>query len=188
MFGNASSAKVKDGRLVMSMPDAETPVVWVMDLGEASTSVLRLESDKQGLYVIKKHGGKVAETVAVYRNRRPAVKALTRATKAMDRARTYRGQGTSRLTNVLLVVLLVWFALSRLWGLDQDLMRMAILPFVKDDLIAMAQQAQALQQQAAAAASGTQNTQAANPNAMGVPLSADEALQAEQDKAGRLLP
>lgn len=199
MLGHyTSSARVKDGRLVLSMPDAETPVVWVMDLSDITTSVLRLEADKQGLYVIKKHGGKTAETVAVYRNRRPAVRALTRATKALDRARSLRGQGgeRSRAINILIVILFIWFALSRFWGIDQDLMRMAIYPFVKDSLNASAQaqmqQLQAQQQQmgqmmAPPAASSAVNPAADPARATGVPLSADDALQAEQDNAGRLI-
>ena len=86
-----SSAKVADGRLVISMPDAETPVIWIMDLNDAETAVLRLEVDKQGLNVIKKHGGKgVAETVAVYRSRSKAERAMIKASKALENARNTR--------------------------------------------------------------------------------------------------
>ena len=175
MFGHyKSSAHVKDGRLVLSMPDAETPVVWVMDLNDATTSVLRLESDKQGFYVIKKHGGKTAETIAVYRNRKPAVRALDKSTKALDSARSLRGQGggSSRLTNILLGILFVWFVLFRLGNLDLCLIQLAIYPFIKDDIAAMqAQQAAAQEQQSAT-----------QPDAVGVPLSADDALQVDQNR------
>jgi hypothetical protein len=173
------------------MPDAETPVVWVMDLNDATTSVLRLESDKQGFYVIKKHGGKAAETVAVYRNRRPAVRALNAATKALDHARALRGSGggSSRLTNILLIVLLVWFALFRFFDVDRDLIRMAVYPFVKDQLIAAQIEAMKNAQLAAPAANAPAASAApANPaTATGVPLSADDALKAQQNNAANPL-
>jgi len=188
----SSSARVKDGRLVMSMPDAETPVVWVMDLNDATTSVLRLESDKQGLYVIKKHGGKAAETIAVYRNRQPAVRALSKATRALDNARTMRGQGGTRLTNILLIVLLVWFAMARFWDIDQGLMRLAIYPFIKDKIAA--QQMEYAQQMAAAQQAQQPQSKTAQPGAaspaqaLGVPVNADDALQGAGQPAGPTAP
>jgi len=175
MFGHhTASAHIKDGRLILSMPDAETPVVWLMDLNDATTSVLRLESDKQGFFVLRKHGGKTAETIAVYRNRKPAVRALDKATKALDSARSLRhaGSGSSRLTNIMLGILLVWFILFRLGNLDLYLLQLAIYPFIKDDIAAM----QAAQTQTGAAAP-------AQPDAVGVPLSADDALKAEQQRS-----
>ena len=83
-----SSAKVADGRLVLSMPDAETPVVWVMDLADSATAVLRLETDKNGYNVLRKYTGKgAAETIAVYRARDAAENALTVSSKALENAR-----------------------------------------------------------------------------------------------------
>jgi len=175
-----ATAKVNDGRLVLSLPDAETPVVWIMELNDAVTSVLRLESDKQGFYVIKKHGGKTAETVAVYRNRRPAVRALNAATRALDRARSLRnnGGGRSRFTNALIVILFIWFALSRFWSLDQDLIRLALMPFFADDATVESSAIPTdLTQIPAPAAPLTSNT-----DAVGVPLSADDFLKSQKNK------
>ena len=79
------TAKVTDGRLVLNLPDAETPALWVMDLADAQTSVIRIEADKGGLYVLKKHGGKgAAETIAVYRDREAASRAMDVAAKALS--------------------------------------------------------------------------------------------------------
>lgn len=86
-----SSARVADGRLILSLPDAETPVLWIMDLDEAATAVIRLEMDKQGHCILKKYGTKTAaETIAVYRSHRQAEKALVRASKALEKARDTR--------------------------------------------------------------------------------------------------
>ncbi|MBU6234653.1 MAG: hypothetical protein KGQ41_02315 [Alphaproteobacteria bacterium] len=88
---NASSAKVADGRLILSMPDAETPVIWVMELDDGASSVIRLENDKQGNNILKKYGGKgAAETVAVYRNRNKAESALAKISCALEKARNSR--------------------------------------------------------------------------------------------------
>ncbi len=120
---NGPSAKVADGRLILSLPDAETPVIWIMDLNEAALCALRLETDRQGLCVIKRHGGKAAaETVAVYRDRKACEHALSMASHALARARESRlragasGQPVvirpaSRLARAFNVFLFIWFVL-----------------------------------------------------------------------------
>ena len=88
---HSASAKVADGRLILSLPDAETPVLWVMDLDEAATAVIRLEVDKQGNNILKKYGAKAAvETVAVYHRRKDAENALVKASAALENARNTR--------------------------------------------------------------------------------------------------
>jgi hypothetical protein len=118
-----SSAKVADGRLILTLPDAQTPVIWIMDLNEATTSVLRIESDQQNLHVIKKLNGKsAADTVGVYASREKAEAALQKASKALAKAqnsRLHTGQNNqpviirpaSRAARIFTAFLYIWFAL-----------------------------------------------------------------------------
>lgn len=43
----SKAAKVVDGKLVLSFPDAVTPVVWQMDLATAKSSALEIKNDKR---------------------------------------------------------------------------------------------------------------------------------------------
>jgi len=184
------SAKVTDGRLVLSLPDAETPAVWIMDLNDAATSVMRLENDKQGFYVIKKHSGKAAaETVAVYRDRKAGERALTKATCALEKARELglrKGidgrpviiRPASRLARAFNIFLFIWFVLHITGGdtllykifftsrLDQQA---AAIGAVQRAQEGAAQQPQQQQQMAPAAPVTAKTT--------GVPMSADEFLK-----------
>lgn len=200
-FTNKTSAKIADNRLVLSMPGAETPVVWVMDLSEASTSVLRLELDKQGLYVIKKHGGKSVETVAVFKNRNKALRALSTITKTLDKASKKKAaQSGSRLQRNLIIILFIWFALFRLGQLDTLFLAHGIAYLIDGDASnltttssyqpTMAEQEAALRQLLESlpqegAAPHTQTPQPAQTppaRTIGVPLSADDFLREQAVK------
>lgn len=182
---SAPSAKVTDGRLILTLTDAETPALWMMDLNDAATAVLRLENDRHGLFVIKKHGGKgPAETIAVYRDRRLAAHALQMASKALEKARDTRHQMVngrpiivrpgSRIARFMTILLLFWFVLY-LMGLDTYIVRTIFEPAqpqlaVSEDLL----MPPALTSPAPAAASTRQA--APPPIQAGVPLSADDYL------------
>lgn len=183
----SSSAKVTDGRLVLTLTDAETPAVWIMDLNDAATSVLRLENDRQGFYVIKKHGGKgAAETVAVYRDRGMAAHALSVASKAMEKARDTRHntlngrpvivRPASRVARFFTYFLFFWFVMY-LMGLDMYLVRLIFAPF---DTVQMA----------SAPMPEVEVPQTTPPTQAGVPMSADDFLmnQARQQQAQSPLP
>jgi len=180
------SAKVTDGRLVLSLPDAETPALWIMDLNDAATSVMRLENDKQGFFVIKKHSGKaVAETVAVYRDRKAGERALVKATYALEKARDLGVRKAidgrpviirpaSRLARAFNIFLFIWFVLHITGG---DTMMYNLFFTSRLDQRAAAigavERAQAdaqPQQQAAPAAPVTAKS-------TGVPMSADDFLK-----------
>lgn len=175
---SSPSAQVAGGRLVLSLPDAETPVVWVMDLGEASSAVLRLENDKNGFCVIRKHSGKSAvETVAVYRDRRAAETALARASRALEAARGNVSDKhvivrSSWLTRFSLGFLTIWFMLY-LGGLDGLALRLALSPFFGSSVA----------QQSVASAEGAQQAPAAAAaDTVGVPVSADAFLRGNAQK------
>lgn len=179
------TAKVADGRLVLSLPDAETPVVWVMDLMDAATSVIRLESDKQGFSVLKKYGGKgAAETVAVYRSRKKAENALVKAAHALEKAKDSRLhvgpnaqpviiRPASLIGRVFTFFLYVWFAVYL------GMMMYGYLGmFLGMDAASQAVQQSMLQQQQDTAKPAPQPA----PVQDGMPMSADEFLKQQSQK------
>lgn len=131
---NRPTARVIDGKLVLNMPDAETPALWVMDLSDAQTSVLRLENDRGGLFILKKHSGKGAETVAVYRNRESGTRAMEIAAKALEKTRNgnggevYAGRG-ARIGRGFTYFVMGWFVVWTL-GLTPYVVRFVLSPFL----------------------------------------------------------
>ena len=84
-----SSAKVVDGTLILSLPDALSPVVWRWNLGEAKASALEVREDKEGSFklVLKTPRGDVQD-VAPFENRQKAMSALLAVSRAMENAVT----------------------------------------------------------------------------------------------------
>jgi hypothetical protein len=87
--GYSSSASVIDNNLIISLPDANAPVVWRMDLSKVKTSSLEVRTDKDGLHVLifKTEKGE-DEDIAPFDNRSKAVKALMVVSSAMQNAET----------------------------------------------------------------------------------------------------
>lgn len=85
--GYASSACVVDGTLVLTLPDAISPVVWRMDLGQAKASALEVRDngDKTYSLVLKTPRGDVNE-IAPFAQRQQAIKALMAVSHAMEHA------------------------------------------------------------------------------------------------------
>ena len=83
----SSSASVVDGTLILSLPDAITPVVWRMDMVHAKASALEVRTTAENAFtlVLKTPRGDVNE-VASFSNRGRAVSALMAVTRAMETA------------------------------------------------------------------------------------------------------
>lgn len=83
--GYSSSASVVDDNLIISLPDAQTPVVWRMDLSKVKTSALEIKENKNGHFVLtfKSEKGELEE-IAPFDNRALAVKALMTISSAMQ--------------------------------------------------------------------------------------------------------
>lgn len=82
------TAKVVDGLLILSLPDAICPVVWQMDVTQSKSSALEVrpnEGDATVHLVLKTPRQDVLE-VAQYQSREQAVKALLTVSAAMERA------------------------------------------------------------------------------------------------------
>lgn len=83
-----TSAKVVDGKLILSLPDALTPVVWQMDLAHAKASALEvLHNEAMSAYTLtlKTPKGETIE-VAAFDERENAVEGLMAASAALENA------------------------------------------------------------------------------------------------------
>ncbi len=83
-----SSAKVVDGNLILSLPDAVNPIVWRMELGSVKASALEVRahaSDGTFLLLLKTPKGDVHE-IAPFQTKDQAVTALMRVSAAMQSA------------------------------------------------------------------------------------------------------
>lgn len=84
---HASSAKVVDGNLILSLPDAVNPIVWRMELGSVKASALevRTTNDNTHLLALKTPKGDVHE-IAPFDTRDKAVQALMNVSRALHNA------------------------------------------------------------------------------------------------------
>lgn len=85
---NQTTARVVDGKLILSLPQAVKPVVWQMELGQAKASALEIQDGKSDLYALclKTPKGETVE-IASFENRNHAVKSLMKIAKALQEAR-----------------------------------------------------------------------------------------------------
>lgn len=82
-----AAAKVVDGILILSLPDALNPVVWQMELGQTKSSAMevRAQADDSFLLVLKTPLQDV-QNIAIYNTRALAVAALLTISKALESA------------------------------------------------------------------------------------------------------
>jgi len=80
-----SNAKVVDGKLILSFPNALNPVVWQMDLHDAKASALEVNENKDVGYdlVLKTLKGETVH-VASFEDKQDSVDGLMAASKAME--------------------------------------------------------------------------------------------------------
>ena len=82
-----STAKVVDGRLVLSLTDAQKPVVWQFDLSVAKSSAIELRETNSGeTTLILKTAKQDVQDIATYDTSEKAVRALLAISRAMERA------------------------------------------------------------------------------------------------------
>lgn len=94
---NTSNIKIVDGKLILSLPEAETPVVWQMDLEKAqsaSFTVLENKKEKNFALVFKTQEGN-ADDIATFSKKQSAVDILMETSNALQNA---QGQIKSRAT------------------------------------------------------------------------------------------
>lgn len=82
------SAKVVDGLLILSLPDAISPVVWQMEVGQSKSSALEVrpaENDNAYSLILKTARADVLD-IARYETKEHAVRALLTVSQAMEKA------------------------------------------------------------------------------------------------------
>ncbi|MGB4107847.1 MAG: hypothetical protein WBK55_08645 [Alphaproteobacteria bacterium] len=90
---NNSSARVVDGKLILSYPEALTPIVWQMDLSQAKASALEVRETPKGIsLVLKTAKGETAE-IAPFATKEEAVAALMAAARALENAHGHMRTG-----------------------------------------------------------------------------------------------
>ena len=83
----SSTAKVIDGVLILSLPDAVSPVVWQMELGQSKSSALEIRNSDNGQFVLTlKTPRQDVIDIATYANRDLAIKALLVTSSALEKA------------------------------------------------------------------------------------------------------
>ncbi len=82
-----SSAKVVDGNLILSLPDAINPIVWRMELGSVKASALEVRPHSDGSFMLflKTPRGETHD-IAPYTSKEQAVRALMNVSSALQNA------------------------------------------------------------------------------------------------------
>jgi hypothetical protein len=175
--GYSSSAKVVDGSLILSLPDAVSPVVWRMELGSVKSSALEVR-EKGDLFVLtlKTPKGDVSE-VAPFTERGRALRALMAVSSAMENAHgEIRGQAANDETGE--AVAPVRRRKSK-GNFTAGLIGVAVLAVLVFALMRLTPSAP-LQMQASEPGEASSVNGQANTEATGVPLSADDYLLKRQ--------
>ena len=81
------SAKVIDGILILSLPDAISPIVWQMELGQSKASAVEIRTTDDGKFILTlKTPRQDVLDIAHYSNKDQAVKALMVTSQALEKA------------------------------------------------------------------------------------------------------
>ena len=83
-----ASARVVDGKLILSLPNALTPVVWQMDVSDVKTSAIESHTDeKSGQHTLRFIStGKTAKDIASFEKKEDAIDALMAVSGALENA------------------------------------------------------------------------------------------------------
>jgi hypothetical protein len=177
-----SKADIQDQKMVLSLTDAMTPAVWVIDLSDKKSLLFKVQETEDHLFILQKICGENTEDLGYYKKRGHAVRAMEKATCAL--------QGTSDtsavfqfLKNLIGIGLVIWLGyMAVTFVMKNDLIPSEItFPFMGEntstskDIAAQTPQTEQPQQPVVRPSN--------NPDAVGVPLSADEFLQRRQPKS-----
>ncbi len=95
-----STAKVVDGNLIISLPDAVNPIVWRMDLSSVKASALEVRQPQaDGLHILTLKTPKgESHDIAPFASRDLAVRALMRVSAALQGAQGHMTTSTAPTT------------------------------------------------------------------------------------------
>lgn len=79
-----ANASVVDGKLILSFPEALTPIVWQMDLSDAKSSSFEVINDGDNFALVtKKQGAQKKESIAPFPTKAQAIAALMATSSAL---------------------------------------------------------------------------------------------------------
>jgi hypothetical protein len=188
MLNNKSekaSARITEGKLVLSLPDAMTPVVWMISLdnSDGGSFFMRVEKDDNGLHVLQKIEGTgksiKIEDIAYYMDRKQAVEAMTMVGRVAGNRDSASQSGSDLITtlfSVLKIAVMTFIFIAFLYVLyllvaDRFLGGEAAVT-TSPETSSMAPSTPVPMQ----APAPPQPTVESNPDAVGVPLSADDYM------------
>lgn len=92
MTQNNDTVAIVNGKLILTFPDADTPVVWQMDLEKAAACALEVKEDKKAklFSLVLRDADNQTNTIASFAEKSQAVSALMATSKALQ-----SGQGTT---------------------------------------------------------------------------------------------
>lgn len=172
---NKPLAKLSDGKLVLTLPDAMTPVVWVINTNESGSFFMRVDRDDNGLYILQKieNSGKTPkiEDIAYYTDRPKAVNAMMTIGHVMDKQTTTGGgrsfgrQFLKAIFILLVLALLAIFAIRFVVGLQIALSTPQVIAPVQTGQITAPVEGPIVVD---------------DPDAVGVPMSADSFMEKQE--------
>lgn len=89
-----STAKVVDGKLILSFPGALKPVLWQMDMSSAKASALEIEERDSAFGLVLKTPRGDAHDIAAFGSKDQAVRALVIIGGALERAHGHMRSGS----------------------------------------------------------------------------------------------
>ena len=92
---HSASAKVVDGSLVLSLPDAVMPVVMRLSLDDVKSATLGVEEKEGYFYLVVRFSETEARDIAPYDRREGAVNALMTASSALEKGSSRSGSETN---------------------------------------------------------------------------------------------
>ncbi len=93
-----SRASIVDGKLILSLPTAISPVVWQMDLNSAKASALEIEIQDTNFALILKNTNEKTTVIASFTDKKAAINSLMVTAKALENASGKIANPTSTTT------------------------------------------------------------------------------------------
>ena len=84
----SQKATIVDGKLILSLPDAQMPVVWQMDLDKAQSASFTVQEDKKKktFALVSKTSDNDADEIAIFEDKQDAVDALMETSNTLQSA------------------------------------------------------------------------------------------------------
>lgn len=174
MFKNQkSTAAVVDGKLILSFPNASTPVVWQMDLLKTTEMAIEMrKNEEEGGFslVLKKAAQRGDKIIANFDREQEATSGLIATSKALKEAHGKMAHMQAQSDGGVSLVQAASPARAGSLG------KIALVLILVVGLVGLYNMAQNMQLQQVRAEIGSPGASASAPSQVGVPLSADDFL------------